>query len=161
MSTCWNDIEVYSQMDPTSSSNSSVAKSNLLKNDRSFRLNRTQLLGLWALFSLGPMRGASQGLKLIKHVLVAGSSSHHLKVRFYFSVSLAFAISLYSRASNEATRLFGSKPQLRVYQIYSLGKVCVLFAFPFVLTYSLICLQFQDCSQHNENITNQRQCNCR
>ena len=37
--------------------------------------------------------------------------------------------------------LLDLEPQLRVYQIYPLGKVCVLFACPLVLACSSNCLQ--------------------
>jgi len=57
--------------------------------------------------------------------------------------------------------LLDSEPQLRVYQIYPLGKVCVLFACPLVLACSSICLQVQGCSWHSKNNTNWRRCNCR
>jgi hypothetical protein len=62
-------------------------------------------------------------------------------------------------ASIRPPDLLDSEPQLRVYHIYPLGKVCVLLACPFVLTCSSICLQVQGCSWHSKNNTNWRRCN--
>jgi hypothetical protein len=67
------------------------------------------------------------------------SSSQHLRLGFFF-VSLASATSLEMRVSIKPSDLLDSEPQLRVYQIYPLGKIYVMFACPLVLTCSLICL---------------------
>ena len=52
--------------------------------------------------------------------------------------------------STRPPNLLDSEPQTCVYRIHPLGKVCVLFACPLVLAYTLICLQVQGCSWHSK-----------
>jgi hypothetical protein len=74
MSTCWKDLEVYFQMDQTSSSDSFGVEHNQPKNILTSRLNRTPAVGPFGLVFSKAHVGSILGFGwLIQHVLVAAS----------------------------------------------------------------------------------------